>query len=104
MTGKSTEQLIDELATLFDASVSRLREAIGKYVRTGEKPDSDARHNGTFAYPELRVSYSGESTGERSFRSFGRLTEPGFYASSITRPRQFADYLAEQIDLLREDY
>src|SRR6476469_1591146 len=104
MTGKSTEQLIDELATHFDASVDRLRSAIGNFVRTAEKPDPDTRHDGSFAYPELRVYYSGESTGERSFRSFGRLTEPGYYASSITRPRQFADYLAEQIDLLREDY
>ncbi len=104
MTGKSTQDLIEDLATLFDASVDRLRDAIGNYVRTGEKPDPAMRRDGGFAYPELRVSYSGEGIGERSFRSFGRLTERGTYASSITRPRQFADYLAEQIDLLREDY
>ena len=104
MTGKSTADLIEELGTLFDASVERLRGAIGAYVRDGVKPNPAMRRNGSFAYPELRVIYSGISTGAPSFRSFGRLTEAGYYASSITRPRQFADYLAEQINLLREGY
>ena len=104
MTGKSTAELIEELGTLFDASVERLRGAIGAYVRDGVKPDPAMRRDGSFAYPELRVIYSGSSTGTPSFRSFGRLTEAGYYGSSITRPRQFAAYLAEQINLLREDY
>ncbi len=37
-------------------------------------------------------------------RSFGRLTQAGYYATSVTRPALFADYLAEQLDLLIADY
>ena len=37
-------------------------------------------------------------------RSFGRLVRPGVYATTVTRPQLFAQYLAEQIDLLIADY
>ncbi len=37
-------------------------------------------------------------------RSYGRLTRPGRYSTTITRPSMFAGYLSGQIDLLIEDY
>jgi AMP nucleosidase len=37
-------------------------------------------------------------------RAFARVTRPGVYATSLTRPALFRDYLMEQLDLLVRDY
>ena len=104
MTAVSGRDLVDQLDTLFTAATSRLREAIQAYVLHGTRPDPVARSDGSFAYPEIRVHYSGEDNGPVPTRSFGRLTQAGHYATSITKPRLFADYLTEQLDLLIADY
>jgi AMP nucleosidase len=96
--------IIAELAAIYDASVERLRSDIAEYARSGVVPPSECRHDGSYAYPELRVRFSGGSfTGDRT-RAFGRLHLPGTYATTITQPELFADYLAEQLDLLIADY
>ncbi len=89
---------------LFTAATARLRTAILAYIKDGTRPDPAARSDGRFAYPEIRVHYRGSDGTPAPTRSFGRLTEPGHYATSVTRPRLFADYLTEQLDLLIADY
>lgn len=97
--------VVDQLDQLFNASVDRLRSAIRAYVQDGTRPDSASRSDGSFAYPELRIHYTGDLNGDAvPFRSFGRLTQTGLYSTSVTRPRLFADYLVEQLDLLMTDY
>ncbi len=96
--------LVDELDTLFNAATKRLRDAVKAYVLNGTRPDPAARSDGSFAYPEIRVQYSGEENGPVPLRSFGRLTQAGHYVTSVTKPRLFADYLTEQLDLLIADY
>ena len=96
--------IVAELDTLFKAAVARLRKAIETYVETGTPPDSAQRHDGSFAYPEIRLHYKGDEARSPPLRSFGRLTEAGDYVSSVTKPALFADYLAEQINILIADY
>jgi len=98
------ETIVAELDRLHTASVTRLREALDLYLTQGIAPDPQHRHDGSFAYPEIRVRYRNEVDRPTPARSFGRLVEPGDYAISVTRPAMFADYLIEQLTLLIEDY
>ena len=108
MTVKSKAQtgaaIVAELDTMFRAAVARLRKAIEVFVETGTPPDPAMRQDGSFAYPEIRLHYRGDEALSPPLRSFGRLTEAGDYLTSVTKPALFADYLAEQIDILIADY
>jgi AMP nucleosidase len=96
--------IVDALDLLFKASVTRLRSAIEVYAAHGTPPDPTCRTDGSFAYPEIRLCHDGSDARAASFRSFGRLAQGGDYAISVTKPALFADYLAEQIDILIADY
>jgi AMP nucleosidase len=95
---------ISQLTTLYDAAVDRLRTDIARYAKNREAPPPERRHDGSYCYPELRVHFTfSKFTGDRT-RAFGRLHLPGTYATTVTRPQLFADYLTEQLDLLVQDY
>lgn len=96
--------IVAELDALYTASVDRLRSALERFIRTGEKPDPIDRARGAFAYPEIQLRYRGQGEAPVPPRSFGRLVTPGNYAISVTKPALFADYLVEQLSLLIEDY
>ena len=96
--------IVDELCSIYDSSVANLREALTEYVRVGKTPEVADRAGGCFAYPELRISYSGQSPGAHPTRAFARLTQRGKYATSIARPALFRDYLCAQLDHLVSDY
>ena len=96
--------LIDELCSIYDRSVANLREALTEYVQSGTLPEASDRAGGSFAYPELRVSWNGKREGAHPTRAFARLTERGSYASSIARPALFRDYLTTQLEHLVRDY
>jgi AMP nucleosidase len=101
---ESIPQVIDQLCEMFDESVAALRSALARYLMRGERPDAEARANGLFAYPELRIDYSFDQPPNFPPRAFGRLNQPGRYAISIARPRHFRKYLAEQLEYLVRDY
>ena len=96
--------IIRQLTHLHDEAIARLRADIATFVRTGDLPPAESRQDGSYCYPELRVHFSGRGRPSERTRAFGRLSLPGTYATTITRPRLFADYLAEQLDLLETDY
>ncbi|WP_375393190.1 AMP nucleosidase [uncultured Sphingomonas sp.] len=101
--------IVAELDRLYRASVDRLQAALTAYLRDGTRPDPAARAQGSFAYPEIRLHFRGADDRPPSartvpLRSFGRLVTPGEYRISVTKPALFADYLAEQLTLLIEDY
>ncbi|MBX9882779.1 MAG: AMP nucleosidase [Sphingomonas sp.] len=97
-------QIVAELEQLYSASVARLQTALEAYLRDGTPPPSASRHDGSFAYPEIRLTYRGGPDRPAPMRSFGRLVDPGRYAISVTKPGVFAGYLTEQLTLLLEDY
>ena len=49
---------IDALCEIYEASVANLRTAIAQYVKDGVRPTPEARAQGCFAYPELRIEYA----------------------------------------------
>jgi AMP nucleosidase len=104
MKSNDISAIVDQLCAIYDQSVASLRDALAAYCDEGRHPDPIERAEGAFAYPELRVTYSGERTAARLTRAFARLTQPGTYACSIARPALFRDYLRTQLEHLTTDY
>lgn len=96
--------VIEELAAIYDAAVKRLRADIALYAKDGTQPPPERRTDGSYCYPELRLRYFGGAPANERSRAFGRLHETGTYAATVTKPEQFEGYLAEQLDLLIEDF
>jgi AMP nucleosidase len=100
----TANDIVQELDRLYSASVDRLKAAISRYIADGTPPAPEARRDGSFAYPEIRLRFAGGDDRPTPLRSFGRLVSPGEYRISVTKPAVFADYLIEQLTLLIEDY
>jgi AMP nucleosidase len=100
----TASDIVRDLDRLYTASVERLRAAISAYIADGTAPSPEARRDGSFAYPEIRLRFAGGDGRPTPLRSFGRLVTPGDYRITVTRPALFADYLTEQLTLLIEDY
>ena len=93
-----------ELARIYDEAVACLRADILAFARTRTPPPAERHDARAWCYPELRLRYTGEERTAGIARAFGRLSRSGDYTTTITRPHLFADYLAEQLDLLTQDY
>jgi AMP nucleosidase len=104
MTPADPRRIVDELEALYADSVAGLRDGLRLYLATGQKPDPAARATGAFAYPELRLTWRPEGERPRLYRAYARLSAAGAYATTITRPDLFRDYLTEQLELLVRDY
>ena len=65
----------------------------------GEMPDTRIRA----FYPEVRITTTSYAQID-SRLSFGHVAEPGTYATTITRPDLFSNYLEQQIELLLENH
>jgi AMP nucleosidase len=91
------------------AAVARLRELheaatafLSRHfaaILDGEQPA--ARYRGF--YPEIRLTVTSHAKTD-SRLSFGHVAEPGIYATSVTRPDLFANYLEQQIALLLKSH
>ena len=105
MTDKMTPQAaLDRLETLYNQSVANLRAAVKRFLETGERADPEARAAGLFAYPRLTVSWFGDRPQDLETRAFARLSRPGVYTTTITRPDLYRAYLLEQLTLLASEY
>ncbi len=69
--------LVEQLDILFKASVTRLRDDIETYITHGTLPDPAARTDGSYAYPEIHIFWSGDTESAEPQRSIGRLAAPG---------------------------
>ena len=104
MTQSIGSATVAQLDRIYQQSIENLREAMRAYARDGSIPPADARKDRRFCYPELRITHHSDSDAPPPGRSFARLSKPGRYVTTVTRPAMFAEYLAEQIDLLVRDY
>jgi len=96
--------IFEEISRLYDQAVATLRADILAYAADGTIPPQRKREDGSYAYPELRLHFDGQGSPKDRSRAFGRLEQPGTYATTITRPALFADYLQEQLELITRDY
>ncbi|MCW1382834.1 AMP nucleosidase [Novosphingobium sp. KCTC 2891] len=96
--------ILADLSRIHDEAVARLRGDIAAFANDGTPPPPSRRHDGSYCYPELRITLAADPGTISTGRSFGRLTHRGTYACTVTRPALFADYLGEQLRLILGSY
>ncbi|OLF71053.1 AMP nucleosidase [Maricaulis sp. W15] len=101
---KTPAEAVEQLEALYQMSVERLQTALKSFLDGGPPPSPEERQSGAFVYPELRVTYEPDGPPPPISRAFGKFTDTGLYASTITHPTLFADYLIEQLTLLADQY
>lgn len=89
---------VARLELLYDQSTAFLAHHFGQAV-TGAKP----AHRIRAYYPEIRLTVTSHAEVD-SRLSFGHVSGPGTYATTITRPDLFRAYLIQQISLLMQNH
>ncbi|MEQ8433129.1 MAG: AMP nucleosidase [Oceanicaulis sp.] len=97
-------EAVDRMAELYECSVAALRDELKIYLDGGPPPSEAERFAGAFSYPELRITYLPEGAVPPVSRAFGKFSEAGVYARTVTNPARFRRYLVEQIELLAGEY
>lgn len=89
---------VDRLQSLYD-------EATGFLVARFSSAVTEGRPAARFRafYPEIRLSVTSFLKAD-SRLSFGHVTQPGTYSTTVTRPDLFRNYLEQQIDLLMKSH
>ncbi|UWR26516.1 AMP nucleosidase [Sulfitobacter sp. S223] len=89
---------VDRLTSLYTEAVEFLRTHFTAAMAK-EAPDSRIRA----FYPEVRFTTSSYAQVDTRL-SFGHVSAPGTYASTITRPDLFRNYLIQQVGLLIKNH
>ncbi|HEX2726457.1 MAG TPA: AMP nucleosidase, partial [Beijerinckiaceae bacterium] len=79
-----------------------LRDALERFFATGVPPTPAERLR--FRYPELRLTYRPQGPIPAIKRAYAKFEGPGTYATTVTHPLFFKDYLMEQLRPLVGDY
>jgi len=101
---KEAARIVDRLGVEYDRSVEALRAALKTFLAGGAPPTPQVRAAGAFVYPELRLAWPAGKPYPRIGRAYARMSQPGDYAVTVTRPDLFRDYLIEQLTLLVQDF
>ena len=88
------DSAVARLIELYDLAAGFLTERFRETLE-GEPPDAPCRA----FYPEVRITTSSYQPID-SRLSFGHVAGPGAYATTVTRPELFRNYLRQQIGLL----
>lgn len=96
--------IVERLSEEYQATVEALRSALKTFLERGTPPDPALRSQGIFCYPELRLTWPSGHSYPRLSRAYARLSQPGDYSVTITRPDLYREYLTEQISLLMTDF
>jgi AMP nucleosidase len=95
---RDAEQAVDALTAMYDAATRFLRDKFQDVLTSG-KP---ARRYRAW-YPEVRITTDTHALAD-SRLSYGHVSLPGTYATTITRPDLFRNYLIQQIALLIQNH
>ena len=89
---------LEMVRSIYDDSVAYLRESLRRFV-AGEDPGSRYRA----WYPMVRIRTETVARAD-SRLSYGFVSGPGTYETTLTRPDLFADYYHEQFRLLMKNH
>jgi AMP nucleosidase len=91
-------QAVEFLEELYDAGTAFLRDKFAECIAGAE---ISTRYRAF--YPRIEITTQ-TYTSVDSRLAFGYVSGPGHYATTITQPALFADYLKAQIDLLLDNH
>ena len=89
---------VDRLIILYQGAVRFLSDNFAAALTDGQ-PACRVRAY----YPEIRLTTTTYAKTDTRL-SFGHVAEPGVYATTVTRPDLFADYLRQQIAVLMQSH
>ena len=89
---------VEHLCTLYAQATDYL---VARFQETLQSGEIRARYRAF--YPEIRITTSVHDQPD-SRLSFGYVPEPGTYATTVTRPDLFRNYLKQQIGLLLKNH
>ncbi len=89
---------VERLQQLYKIAVNFLSRNFESALTSGAPTSSFRAY-----YPEIRFITTSHTKSD-SRLSFGHVAEPGTYATTVTRPDLFANYLEQQICLLMENH
>jgi len=92
------EAAFGRLVALYDDAIAQIERAFADFAR------GEPKHGPDPAYPYLCVDVEFDDQLGSTGLSFGKVTSPGRYGTTITAPRLFRDYLIEQLTLLTRNY
>ncbi|WP_127902142.1 AMP nucleosidase [Solirhodobacter olei] len=93
-TFTSARAAVDRLEELYEDATRFLSKHFGEIIG-GVRPAARYRA----FYPEIRLTVTSFLKADNRL-SFGHVTQPGTYSTTVTRPDLFRNYLEQQIDLL----
>ncbi|WP_421998986.1 AMP nucleosidase [Reyranella sp.] len=102
VSGLTPEQAVDRLEELHGAASGALRAALARYASDGVVPTAAERAR--FRYPELCVDWQPTGAVHFTRRAWAKFQAPGRYATTVTQPGFFRQYLLEQLRPLREEF
>ncbi len=89
---------VARLEELYAESTEFLSQHFSATVKTG-KPNTRIRAY----YPEIRLTVASHAKTD-SRLSFGHVSGPGTYSTTVTRPDLFRNYLIQQLELLMQNH
>jgi AMP nucleosidase len=89
---------VDRLCALYDDAARFLRDRFLICMKSGHP---GVRYRAF--YPEIRLTTTSFAKLDTRL-SFGHVSEPGTYATTVTRPKMFRDYLVQQLALLIKNH
>ncbi|NUB45197.1 AMP nucleosidase [Fertoebacter nigrum] len=92
------EAAVARLEEIYTAATSFLSQHFAATI-AGQRPPARVRAH----YPEIRLT-TVSFTKADSRLSFGHVAQPGTYATTVTRPDLFRNYLVQQIGLLVQNH
>lgn len=99
MATKNASEAVDQLIEIYDANTRFLCRHFEHMVESGQEPTQRI----SACYPMLSVKVENFERLD-SRLSFGHVSQPGLYSTTITNPTLFRDYLTRQIELLVKNH
>ena len=100
--GLSPRQAVDQLESHYDVACTALRKALARYAEADVVPTGEERQR--FRYPELRVNWQPGGAVPFTRRAWAKFQAPGTYATTVTQPAFFREYLLEQLRPLVDEF
>ncbi len=91
-----------QVQLIYEQQIVHLRDAVQRFAAGQELTD---RVRGCYPYVRLQVDAAHQRlTAEGQGLSYGFVSEPGRYETTLTRPDLFKDYYREQLQLLSRNH
>lgn len=96
------EAAIAQLDAIYEIAVNSLKASLAKFVKSRITPSAEERAK--FRYPQITLTYNPDGPPLVSSRAYAKFSAPGTYTVSVTHPKEFGDYLREQLGPLINEY